>query len=211
MRQLFWGIINSRYATYLGPEEIHSAAMNYQDTTGQLIYQYIVDNDIQQSMIAYIKLFLRFPFEVIGIYGKHLVNAFFILYPETYIEDINKSRVGYCILSLFIIFLLLLCVAYLLKSCTFNRNKFFLLIVMAMPSIFILAGAVEERFLVLPYMMIYGFLVHFGEWKGIVDAVRKGWIKYLILFIVFVTIALAVETDILANLNQTGSMIDKMY
>lgn len=207
-RQLFWGIDNARYATFCGAPEVHTAAMHFYERTGSIISNYVAESGMSGSIFSYIKLVLKFPLEFLGIYGRHLINAIFVIYPETYIQNIDQNRFLYSILSLVIVYLFIICLKNLIELKQLTLDKMVLLLGIVLPDILILAGAVEERFLVLPYMMIYGFLARYGFWKELIQKIKTRWLYYIAGFVVFSAIALAVETEIIANLEYTGAMLD---
>jgi hypothetical protein len=195
-RQLFWGLQYSRFTGYVGSEI--PAAMYYIDTTGKLLVDSFIENGGTLTIGNYIKLFFVYPLEYIAVIGKHIFNAFFILFPELYITDLHCSRYFYAIASLIIVFLFF--VAVFINQGKTTTNEKLILFALLLPSIAILFGAVEERFLVLPYMLVYGYLCNFDFRILYAKRSKKNIVILAFLFVFFVATALSVESAILGSL-----------
>ena len=155
------------------------------------------------SIRGYCALILQYPLEYLAILVRHLCNAIFVLFPEQYIADLSVNRLCLALLSLLIayLFLVLLIRDFKNGKCRKNKDKIALLIVFILPSVFILFGAVEERFLILPYMLVYGFLAFYdyGSLKRTIS--KKQTALFIFGFIMFAAVMLAVEEGILNSLN----------
>jgi len=196
--QLFWGLQYSRYATYVGSEIANLAGMYFIDSTGKHIVDTFMATGGAISIENYIKLFFAYPLEFIAIIGKHFYNAIFLLFPEQYILTLDSNRYFYAIFSLIVVYIFCAAISTKPKK-TMNDEKLIILAIL-LPSIAILFGAVEERFLVLPYMLVYGYLSNF-DWQTVLERINKQKIIILLfLFIIFVTTALSVESEILSSL-----------
>ena len=197
-RQLFWGLQSLKYGTYVGSEIPDLAGMYYTDPIGKQIVDTFVASGGVLSIGSYIKLFFAYPLEYIAIIGKHVYNAFFILFPEQYVFNLNSSRYFYAIAGLVIVFLFFVAIAMNRNKTTTNEKL--IVFALLLPSMAILFGAVEERFLVLPYMLVYGYLANF-DFKEIFKKFNKqDLIVVLFLFVVFAATALSIESEILSSL-----------
>lgn len=203
VKQLMWGLEYSRYATFVGPESIHDARMYFLDPEGIKLVDEWGGQSLPMSIKGYCALILQYPLEYLAILVRHLCNAIFVLFPEQYIADLSVNRLYLALLSLLIAWLFLVLLIRDSKNGKYrnNKDKIALLIVFILPSVFILFGAVEERFLVLPYMLVYGYLA-FYDYGNLKRTVSKKQIALSIIgFIVFAVIMIAIEEGILNSLN----------
>ena len=157
-QQLWWGIGITKYGTYVGNDGIHDVPMKFIDATGMAIQKAFESEGYEISLKTYILAFLKYPVDFISILWKHLWNALFVMFPETFIEDLTKDRSLYVILGLCIVILFIFLLYDDIKNGIKEISLSSILIVgsLLLPSIAILFGALEERFLIVLYLLIYG-------------------------------------------------------
>lgn len=200
-QQLFWGLQYSRYATWVGNSEIHTSGMYFVDSAGMQIASEWLGLNLPITIKSYFMMFLKFPLEYLAIIGKHIWNAFFVLFPEQYISDLDRNRVLYVIASLLVVFIFGVLLFIDLKSNKIKVKNVVFMVALVFPSIAIMFGAVEERFMLLPYLLIYGY-ISFYDYKQIkLKTNVKTTIVLILLFIAFSISALAIESEILSSLN----------
>ena len=197
-RQLFWGLQSLKYGTYVGSEVSNLAGLYFTDPIGKQIVDTFTASGGVLTIGNYIKLFFAYPLEYIAIIGKHVYNALFILFPEQYVLQLYTNRYFYALAGLCIIFLFFVVLAS--NPNKTNLNEKLIILAMLLPSIAILFGAVEERFLVLPYMLVYGYLCNFDFRILYAKRSKKNIVIFAFLFIFFVATALSVESAILGSL-----------
>ncbi len=203
VKQLMRGLEYSRYATFVSPKSIHDARMCFLDPEGIKLVDEWNGQSLPMSIRGCCALILQYPLEYLATLVRHLCNAIFVLFPEQCIADLSANRLCLALLSLLIacLFLVLLIRDFKNGKYRKDKDKIALLIVFILPSVFILFGAVEERFLILPYMLVYGFLA-FYDYGSLKRTISKKQIALLIFgFIMFAAIMLAVEEGILNSLN----------
>lgn len=200
-QQLYWGLQYSRYATYIGNNIEHSAGMYFGDAAGMKIAQEWSTQNLPLTLKSYIMLFIRHPLDFIAIMGKHFYNACFVLFPEQYVRNLKKNLGFGIVSSIIIIFLFLLVLWNAFHVYRVKMENVFLFLCIVFPSIAIMFGAVEERFMVLPYMLIYGMIAFFdySEIKKKIN--KKNVVCCIIIFGVFLITALAIESEILSSMN----------
>ncbi len=202
-QQLYWGLQYSRYATWVGDAELHTPGMYFVDSTGMQITSEWSGLNLPITIKSYVMMFFKFPLEYIAIIGKHVWNAFFVLFPEQYILDLNENRVFYAVVSLLIIFAFCVLLFKDLKLKKVEVKNMVFMLSLAFPSIAIMFGAVEERFMLLPYLLIYGYISFYDyKQKKLITNVKTMFLLVL-LFIAFLTSAVAIESEILSSLNGT--------
>lgn len=107
LQQMFWGIKYQRYDTYIAfnSDLTHSFPQCFfEDPTGMLILNKLGMNTFS-TWGDYIKLFIHYPFDVIAIYVRHLVNFIFPCWPQMYVQDLNSLKWPFGILGVSILFL----------------------------------------------------------------------------------------------------------
>lgn len=189
-KQLYWGLYYSRYETYVGDPDVYPhAGVIFEDKAGKAIIEKEGLQDL--TPVQAIKLYLKYPFDIIGIYGRHLLNAMDNRFPELYITDLYKSRIGYmlgnyCIWFAFFIFW---SAQRRVKGTTVRQgicNRWQYIGLMVLSSFVMLAGAIEIRFFLPIYCMVYLYVVmHFSK-----RTLRRCWDKYGIWLGVFAVIGL---------------------
>jgi hypothetical protein len=132
--------------------------MKFIDATGIAIQNAFESEGYEISLKTYILAFFKYPVDFISILWKHLWNALFVMFPETFIEDLTKDRSLYVILGLCIVILFIFLLYDDIKNGIKEISLSSILIVgsLLLPSIAILFGALEERFLIVLYLLIYG-------------------------------------------------------
>lgn len=211
-QQLWWGLGMSRYGTYVGNDGIHSAQMIFQDGTGMAIQNAFENAGEGISLSSYLQAFLTYPFDVISILWKHVWNAMFILFPETYVRDLTKNRSIYVILSLiiFIFFLFLLRndLHLVCKKHLVNIERVLVIASLLLPTLAILPGAVEERFLLVFYLMVYGRLAYCrsDDIRVFCNSKRYTWCSILMALVIALT-ALTIESEILSSLQGVNEIV----
>ena len=202
-QQLNWGLKFTKYSTYIGnPKSYPYPALCFIDATGLRITEQWEILGYPFTIKSYIKLFFQYPIEYIKIFIKHCVNAIFILFPELYVVNIDKNLLLYGLLSVAIVFTVLVLIFLSFKNKKVTILNFTFWIFMILPSLMILFGAVEERFLVLIYISIYSYICFFdySSLKKYIN--RKNVILILVLFIIFSVLAFSIQSRILATLDE---------
>ena len=200
--QLFWGLQYSRYATYVGNPEIHSPGLYFYDRTGQCILSECGQRELPITIQSYVTLFLEHPLEYVSVFGRHLYNACFILFPESYITDLGKNLIPLALLSLAVVFLFLVLLVAKCRNRQIDGTMAAVTFAMIVPTLAILFGAVEERFLILPYILIYGFIAYYDYSSLKRYITKKNIVILLCIMCLFFISALSVENNILINLGE---------
>ena len=149
----------------------------------------------------------------------------FILFPETYVQDVTIDRSILAIGGLFIVILSLFLFAYYIKNgfsifCSSSANKehksdmvlrVFVIISLLLPTFAIMLGALEERYLLVLYLLIYGKV---SDCKADYLLIRQNWKQLLIKVVIGLIIAftaLSIESGILAELQGVDGIVPLMF
>ena len=197
LQQMFWGIQYQRYDTYIvGTSDlIHpTPKCFFADPSGMLIL-----NKLGLSSFStwgdYIKLFIHYPFDVIAIYVRHLVNFIFPCWPQVYVQNLDSLKWPFGILGVSILFL----GVYLIISRSYKNAKYlWLLIPVFVPSLLIIPGAVEYRFSLGIYFYILFNICFNTDWKEFKKSIKKDKVKVIVTYLVVLMFCIAVWSSMLA-------------
>lgn len=189
LQQLKWGIWMERYATYIGDlSEYNGAAMYFADNTGLAILNN-ANMDLWTSFASYkevLLLFLSQPMDFIGIYVRHLLNMLYPIYPEQYILSITKDK---SILLILFYTILFIAISNFISFFKLKSSKWKWILLILLPCICILPGAVEIRFFIALHFLIYMYAV-LGV-KQFFLRLKKCKAKYISIYIVGLLVYIA--------------------
>lgn len=209
-QQLWWGIGVVRYGTFIGDDGIHTVQMTFQDGAGVAIQTALESAGYTVSYKSYAVAFFKYPLDFIAILWKHVWNTMFILFPETYVQNLTIDRSIYATLGLLIgvsfLFLFVEDLRSLSGRLLKNADRILLMISLLLPTVAILAGAMEERFLLVFYLMIYGRLSAYQPSSGERYS-RKGIVARLMVALLIAFTALSVENGVLSGLQGMSGTI----
>lgn len=176
--QLQRGISMGRYATYVGDPAFYEApGMVFIDGGGQAIL-----NRAQITELAsYGELFgliLRHPLDFVGIYARHFLNILYPFYPNQYVKDINRDKSLLLLAFYTILFIAVFNFAHTAKT---KSRKWIWLFLILLPSLCILPGSVEIRFLIALHFTIYAYAV--SGLKVFIAQFRLHKIKYCVCYL----------------------------
>lgn len=172
--QLMWGITMQRYETSL-QKTVPAPCVNYADPAGMALLELARIDKKNFDLSAYVDLVITYPFDFIGIYGRHLMNGLDLRDSEVYITEASSTRTARSTLN----FTVLLAGLWLLlhagigtghgqagaaaghapvarAAVGLSDSKPFWLLVILLPVIAILPGAVETRFFLPLHLVLYG-------------------------------------------------------
>lgn len=209
IQQLEWGMYYQRYETYVG--NIHnSAKLIFQDKSGFKILEILGEIE---SIKDYILAAFRYPLDFIGIYARHIFNMLCPIYPEQFIIDLEKNRSVLIVLNYTILYVFIVWCTTGINQMMPNSAKrididgFMGILTLLLPSVFIMPGAVEQRFSITIYVLICSYIVYCIDFKVLVITLKEEWIKYTLIFGVGMFIVLAIWGNTLSNLNITNLII----
>jgi hypothetical protein len=151
--QLAFGIIWEKYETTSGKDLGGEPRVIYCDHIGTEIFA-------REHLIApfdfskFRRVVRNYPVELAAIYGKHLFNGFDVQFSEPYPKKIFGNRLVFAFLNYTILFIAL---SYLLNYVDIRRHVVPLLycISLVCPIIVALPGAIEPRFFLPAFVLLY--------------------------------------------------------
>lgn len=205
-QQLEWGIYYQRYETYVGTS-YNTPKLIFQDWAGTKILERAGDIS---SIREYILLCFRYPLDFIGIYARHIINMLCPIYPEQYIYNLEINRNVLVILNYILLYVFGVWCTVLLN---YKRRigdsllRFLAIVIMLLPSIAIMPGALEQRFSIMIYVLILGCISYAIDYKLLLNTVKLHWIRYLWMFGMGLFIVLAVWGNTLSSLQYNKLII----
>ncbi len=187
-KQLYWGLYYSRYETYVGNYDVYPhAGVIFEDEAGKAIIEKEGIEDLNPFQA--VKLYFKYPFDILGIYGRHILNAMDNRFPELYITDLYQSRLGY-MLGNYLIWFAFFAFWTIQKRANIKtflkllQRRWQYICLMVISSLVMLAGAIEIRFFIPVYCLVYMYvLIHFSK-----ESIQKCWDKYGLWLVVFAVV-----------------------
>ena len=182
INQLTWGIYMTRYETYVGDEENYpDVGVPFINETGvEIVNSYRID-----GIVDYIKCFFQYPMEMLGIYFEHFISGITLFYNNVYIPDIHVQK------WIFISNILIFLVAYLgilawwdkfkvKKVCIAEIKNVVLFVLIFLPALISMPGAIETRFFLPIYVYTYIFITMFLDYKALYKYLKRDWLYAII-------------------------------
>lgn len=168
-RQLYWGLLYQRYDTYIGTQ-VEFPQIYFIDDVGTRILDIEGLSANSPSLRQYVLLCLKYPFEIIGIYIRHIINILTPLWPDIYVTDLERN-IFIISISAFTCFFLFVYI-YICDGFQ-NRKLFCRFIPLLIPVLFIIPGAVEVRYFAALYLMVIGMLCFNTDWRKVMAFIKK--------------------------------------
>lgn len=198
LMQIEWGLKWPRYETYNGDmTKYKSAAVYFIDKSGEeILKREGIEKNI--NIEKWFELWRKYPLDMIGIYTRHFISGLTPYWNSVYISDIYINPWGRIVVS---IFLWMVALTSLVSEKLVRRD---LMRVSFMSSIIIPAllqtfGAVELRFLLPMYVLLYGYLALGIDYSKLYDLIRVSFGRVLLIMGVISFLWISVLGDILAG------------
>ncbi|KAB0508742.1 hypothetical protein [Pseudomonas lini] len=198
--QLYWGVTIQRYETYNGGDT-PAPSLYYKDSAGitlRSLYESQFTND--PTIAGYISLVAKHPVQFIGIYGRHFINGIDVRDGLVYATkpSINKSIVAFLCFSLFFFGALIFCTR---KTPRWIEMAY--LAPLLIPVLAIIPGAVETRFFMPLYLVLFGSVVTQFEWQEFSKLLKRHCLPILASYALLAASFLAVTTAAMACVSYT--------
>lgn len=152
LTQLRWGLVIEKYETYDG--SIYPAQAVFFKTKSTVgTFTPAMQKNIT-DFGDYFNVFFEHPFLLTKVYLKHFFNGLDIKYRTPYLYSL-KTNTFFSLLNYSIIFLFIFYIVRFAKSIRFSIERLLLLCIILSPVILAIPGAVEVRFFLPLYLLIY--------------------------------------------------------
>lgn len=147
------GIKIQKYETNIDLQTYPKNAVEFIDPIGKLI-----NIDDINSIIDYLKIFIKRPFDFLGIYFRHFFNGLDIMYPTVYVTNIFRLNKSFSLINYTNWFIF---INFLYRNLKFQNNNFNFKITFlfsSLPILFILPIYAEVRYYLPIYILSYGIV-----------------------------------------------------
>lgn len=208
------GIMYQRYQTYIGPNSAINPGNAYYDAVGTTI----LDNEKIEyfnGFDQYLNLVFKYPVSFVGIYFRNVCNFLDNRFGEIYITDltVDKTFNVFLNLSLILTFIAGLTAMYTKHKKEKSQNeqksveKFWLLLVVAFPSICTIPGAPEIRFFISLFLVLYVVVLWLNDYKEIVRLIKSNKIISLFLAIFVICVLLSIWSESFMHMNSNVNIL----
>ena len=185
-QQLIWGLSYTRYETYTGhdgyePEyyrepELEDPQINYVNDIGEKLQAIEPsDDNVKAGTIGYfVKVCVKHPFDVCAIYWSHFINLITATRGTSYIANFRSIEPLILIILSILLWLIWLLSVIQQKNNRKNNGKnnenaqnWLFWVIPTISVLAILPGAIEQRFGVPLYLLLYSYLCYKADYAGI--------------------------------------------
>ncbi len=218
--QLAEGLKLMQYETNINEESGYPiGGIRFEDPVGMKLLEEEGMDSLTMSMSDFMKVVFKYPADVIGIYIRHFINMLNPVWGEVYIKNIHKLKLHLTLLNYSMLFLgtAKILMTYLgrnkerrFKDIILSKGeKWLIYLVIIMPCIMILPGAIEQRFFFPMYMLLYVLIVYRISKEDLVKIwthCKKEPMVYTLAFMIGLLIICCVCSNTYAN-NSEGIWI----
>lgn len=178
--QVLWGLYYPRYETYLGNDEDYpSPSVYFGDPIGKKIIEIegITEEEFHYKTI--IKLFLKYPLDIGGLYTRHLISLMTPIFNQIFITDLHAGKGIFISLAILLWMIAAIDILFDFKN-KLNNLTLCMLIAIVFPALLQLAGAPELRFFLMVYLLLYYYVSNVIDYKKLFQSIKRRWVPVLI-------------------------------
>lgn len=211
-QQVLWGLTYDRYETYTGDmAKYPDAHVYFRDPTGEEIVrrENIIDNDF--TLREVFKLYLKYPLDMLGIYVRHLISLLTPFWDSGYIEELYTDKWLIASASMLIWLTAFYSILVNRQSGCWIRWNDLLIFSMCLPCLLQLLGAVELRFFLTVYLLVYYKVFAAIDYRRLLLHFRTNWIPVISCGAAILLMWISIAGSILSNNAETVLLIqDKL-
>lgn len=187
LQQLLWGMSTPRYETYAGALTAYpTAPVYFKDPIGEEI---ILREGINIGTISYgmlLKLAMKYPLDMIGLYCKHLLAGMTPAWRAGFITDIYTNKGLLVTISIGIWLVAALDILENIRKKQWSDAGWYCAAI-ALPCLLQMAGSVELRFLLPMYLLAYYYVFAAIDYRALWSGVKSKIISVLtVMLVIFV-------------------------
>ena len=172
--QIAQGLTVDRYETFAGKDTVQRPDMRFDDKAGiALEMKEKVSGGI--SLTQLVELSFKYPMDIAGIYFRHLINYLTPVWRQSYIKDLHVNTAWVVLpgIALWLIFFYQLFLLKLDQWKNWLKNEAWAIVPFISICLFMIPAAVEIRFFIAGYSIMYGYLVWRADFSQMVDHFRE--------------------------------------
>ena len=171
--QIAQGLTVDRYETFAGKDPVQKPGMRFDDKAGiSLEMKETLSGGISLAQLA--KLAFKYPLDIVGIYSRHLINYLTPVWRQVYIVDLHVNTV-WAVLPGIVLWLIFFYQLFLIKCEQWRdwlRNEAWAMMPFISICLFMIPAAVEIRFFIAAYSIMYGYLAWRADYRKMLDHFR---------------------------------------
>ena len=180
--QIAQGLTVDRYETFAGRDSVQTPGMRFDDKAGiSLEMKEKASDGISLTQLA--ELAFKYPLDIAGIYWRHLINYLTPVWRQCYIIDlhVNTAWVALPGIVLWIIFFYQLFLIKMDQWRNWLKNEAWAILPFISICLFMIPAAVEIRFFIAAYSIMYGYLVWRADFRKMLDHFRNHTVSVTLL------------------------------
>lgn len=210
---VYGGVLYSARETYIGAEEDYPLnGVKFKDVVGSEILEIegISKNDF--GYLDLVKIFIKYPMDVISIYTRHLVSLLSMRYREVYIKNLFSDKGGLLLFFIVFWFITVLNIVVSIHLKRVDWNLLGMVFILLIPSILQFFGFCEIRFFLAVHFISYYYTIYNYDYKNIKSKLKNNAIPICAAFLIFFLLWIGVYSSILSSNEQKVLLInDKKY
>lgn len=210
--QLKWGIWMQKYETSVSPE-VPNGSVVYVDQAGLKLMPILCREAPMASMGDYLAAVLRHPIDFMGLYARHLVNGIDVRDRTVYVKRASGGETLASVASITLVLLLLLALKVAARSpasdavrSRWPTGRVYALAIL-LPSIAILPGAVETRFMLPMLLLLFVAGVTVWSWPDMRAELRRHPVGYLLLGLLIYSSYFAVTQNTMGSVQYAAPAV----
>lgn len=212
--QLYWGLCTPRYETYDGDLDLYEEnGVPFRDPVGQeIIRREGIDGKITPKDL--LRLALKYPGDIIGIYVRHFANIMVPLWNENCITDLYTDKFAGAIVSIGIWLLVAVNAIRRAENKSASKDTYLNWIITAIlvvPSILQTLGGVEIRFFYICYILAYYNVCCGVNYKELWEDLKGKRIIVIVTCIIVAVLWVTILGDTLTRNPHTIMLIGDYY
>ena len=180
--QIAQGLTVDRYEGFVGRDSVQTAEMRFDDKAGtSLEMKEKVSNGVSLTQLA--KLACKYPLDIAGIYWRHLINYLTPVWRHCYIIDLHVNT-AWVALPGIVLWLIFFYQLFLIKREQWKnwlKNEAWAMVPFISICLFMIPAAVEVRFFIAAYSIMYGYLAWRADFRTMLAHFREHTVSVALL------------------------------
>lgn len=208
MQQIYWGIEMPRFEGYIDPEL--TGGCYYFDPTGKFLLGLEGYTPGDSGWKGFIKLWVRYPLDMTGIYVKHFISA---MTPgdiqQVYVTRMHRDKGVISCVSILMWIITGIMLADSIQNKRIDKKKMGAIVPLCVPALMQAMGAVEIRFFLPVYVLMYYYLFSGIDRHRLIKLFRDHAMVVLMVIIIVFVFWISVYGSILSECDRQILLINE--
>ena len=180
--QIAQGLTVDRYEGFAGRDSVQTPGMRFDDKAGiSLEMKEKASDGISLTQLA--ELAFKYPLDIAGIYWRHLINYLTPVWRHCYIIDLHVNT-AWVALPGIVLWLIFFYQLFLIKREQWKnwlKNEAWAMVPFISICLFMIPAAVEVRFFIAAYSIMYGYLAWRADFRTMLAHFREHTVSVALL------------------------------